>query len=135
MISITTVIRTVYYFLASVHSGMRRETQFFEVFANQTMLTQPQRAAHLVMFRSLPVEIWKIQLHLSTTEIQLVFSTVKIQLRRFQNSQILWTISSEHDIIYTQAPFLVWAFLMTLVIVISFAREHKLHQLTMHLNS
>ena len=31
------------------------------------------------------------------------------------------------------SPFPVWGFIMTMAIVISFAREHKLHQLTIHL--
>ena len=57
------------------------------------------------------------------------------QLTLFQNPQILRILSSEHDIIHTPAPFPVWGFIMTTVIVISFARERKLHQLTMHLGS
>ena len=43
----------------------------------------------------------------------------------FQNPQILRTISSGHDIIHTPALFPVWGFIMTMVIVISFAVEHK----------
>ena len=43
----------------------------------------------------------------------------------FQNPQILRTISSGHDVIYTPAPFPVWGFIMTMVIVISFAHERK----------
>ena len=43
----------------------------------------------------------------------------------FQNPQILKTISSGHDIIHTPASFPVWGFIMTMVIVISFARERK----------
>ena len=38
-------------FLTSVHGDTRRETQFLKVFANHTMLTPLQRAAHLVMFK------------------------------------------------------------------------------------
>ena len=45
--------------------------------------------------------------------------------RFFQYHQILWTIFSGHDVMYTQAPFPVWRFIMTMVIVISFARQRK----------
>ena len=47
------------------------------------------------------------------------------QLILFQNPQILRTISSGHDVIYTSAPFPVWVFIITMVIVISFAHERK----------
>ena len=57
-------------------------------------------------------------------EIQLSSSTAQTQLV-FQNPQILRTISSEHDVIHTPAPFPVWGFIMTIVIDISFARERK----------
>ena len=43
----------------------------------------------------------------------------------FRNPQILGTISSGHDVIYTPAPFPVWGFIRTMVIVISFTRERK----------
>ena len=38
-------------FLNSVHCDTRRETQFLKVYANHTMLTPPQHAVHLVMFK------------------------------------------------------------------------------------
>ena len=57
------------------------------------------------------------------------------QLTLFQNFQILRTISSGQDIIHTPASFSVWCFIMTMVIIISFAHERKLHQLTIHLGS
>ena len=41
----------VYLLLASVHDDTRRETQFLKAYANHTMLTPPQRAVHLVMFK------------------------------------------------------------------------------------
>ena len=41
----------VYEFLVSVHGDTRRETQFLKPYANHTMLTLPQRVAHLVMFK------------------------------------------------------------------------------------
>ena len=47
------------------------------------------------------------------------------QLTLFQNSQILSTISSGHDVIYIPALFPVWVFIMTLVIVTNFAHERK----------
>ena len=49
----------------------------------------------------------------------------QLQLTLFQNPQILGTISSGHDVIHTPAPLTVWGFIMTMVIVISFARERK----------
>ena len=45
------------------------------------------------------------------------------QLTLFQIPQILSTISSGHDVIYTPAPFSCLEFIMT--IVLSFARERK----------
>ena len=53
------------------------------------------------------------------------WSNVNFQLTLFQNPQILRAISSGHDVILTPAPFPVWGFVMTMVIVISFARERK----------
>ena len=38
-------------FLSSVHGDTRRETQFLKAYANYTMLTPPQRAAYLVVFK------------------------------------------------------------------------------------
>ena len=45
----------------------------------------------------------------------------------FQNLQILRTIASRHDVIHTPCLISYLGFIMTIVIVISFAREHKLH--------
>ena len=61
----------------------------------------------------------------SMAETQLSASMVQSQLTLFQNSQILRTISSRHDVIHTPTPFPVWGFIMTMVIVISFARKCK----------
>ena len=44
------------------------------------------------------------------------------------------TLSSGHDVIHTPALISSLGFIMTMMIVISFARERKLHQLTTHLN-
>ena len=52
------------------------------------------------------------------------WSNVNLQLTLFQKPQILRTISSEHDIIHTQAISYL-GFIMTIVIVISFTRERK----------
>ena len=41
----------IYEFLTSVHGDTRGETQFLKVYTNHTMLTPPQRAAHLVIFK------------------------------------------------------------------------------------
>ena len=38
-------------FLASVHGDTRREPQFLKIYTNHTILTPPQRAEHLVMFK------------------------------------------------------------------------------------
>ena len=67
----------------------------------------------------------QIQLYASMAETQLSASVVQSQLTLFQNPQILRTISSGHDVIHNPAPFPVRGFIMTMVIVISFAREHK----------
>ena len=49
---------------------------------------------------------------------------VNLQLSLFQNLQILRTIASRHDVIQ---PISYLGFIMTIVIVISFVREHKLY--------
>ena len=78
----------------------RRETQFWKVFANHTMLTiyadHHQRAAHLVMFKisihlrwSRPEKLYT-QLYVSIAETQLSASMVQSQLTLFQNPQILF---------------------------------------------
>ena len=113
-------------FLTSAQSDTRRETQF--------LLCWPhQRAAHLVMFK-ISIErdpknpttssTAQIQLSPQWQRTQLSASIVQSQLT-FQNPQILRTISSGHDVMHTPVPFLVWGFIMTIVIVISFAHERK----------
>ena len=79
---------------------------------------RPNTRHILWCLRSLSVEIQKTQLHLSTVKIQLVFL-------KSSNSQ-------DH-------LFQAWhhphsSLISCLVIVISFAQECKLHQLTMHLD-
>ena len=99
-----------------------------------TILTPTRRVVHLVMF--------KISIHLPRSGPEKLNSTLFLygpistsQLTFFQNPQILRTIPSESDVIQTPAPFPVWGFIKTMVIVISFARGRKLHQLTILLNS
>ena len=86
--------------------------------------------------RSHSVEIRKTQLHLQRSKFnsplhgrepnsQPPWSNVNFKLTLFQNHQILRTISSGHDVIYSPAPFSVWGFNMAMVIVISFVRERK----------
>ena len=113
---------------------------------NSYYANHPQRAAHLVMFKISVCRDPKKPTTSSMTQIQLspqwqkcnslpTWSNLKSQLTLFQNPQILRIISSGHDVIHTPAPFPVWGFIMTMVIVISFARKRKLHQLTIHLGS
>ena len=143
MISITAVIQYIYKhtvqadYVVSDTNGFinfwlrsmatRGETHFLKVFANHTMLNQPQRTAHLVMLkisihlgwsRSEKLHLipqWsKTQLcRLERSNTQLHLSTVKIQLTSFQNPQILRTISSGHDVIHSLALFPVRGFIMT----------------------
>ena len=137
MISITTVIQThlriqntgglccfryerFNNFLTSVLWHEERDTIL-------TVLTPFQYAVHLVIFKIF-VKIWKTQLYLQRPKSN-------SQLILFQNTQILRIISSRHDVIHTPVPFPVWEFIMTMMIVISFARERKLHQLTINRKS
>ena len=108
------------------------ETQFLKVFHNHTMLTPPPTFSISCGVKdlnsSLPVEIRKTQLFDSIAESPITRLHGPIstsQLTVFQNPQILRTISSRHDIIHTPAPFPIWGFIMTIVIVISFVRERK----------
>ena len=104
----------------------RRETQFLKVFKNHTMLTPPERTAHLVMFE---ISIYLCRSRsenlnrrrnggnpnscLQRSNTQLHISTVKIQLTSFQNPQILRTISSWHDVNQTPVPFSARGFIIT----------------------
>ena len=125
MISITTVIQIhiqiqagifrfgyerVYLFLASVHGDTRREAQFLKAYANQTMLTPPQRAAHLVMF--------KISIHLCRSRSKNLTARLngrKPKCHLFQNLQILKTIFSGPAIIHIKLHFLSGGFIMTTI--------------------
>ena len=111
------------------------------------MLTPSQRTANLVVFKisvsrdpkilTAAVTVENSTLCPNSRELNYLptWSNVNFQLTLLQNPQILRTISSGHDVIHTPAPFPVWGFIMTMVIVISFVRERKLHQLTTHLGS
>ena len=98
-----------------------------------------QCAAHLVMFKisvgrdpKNPTTSFNGQN--STAEYPTLTSMVQSQLTSFHILQFSGQLSSRHDVIHTPAPFPVWGFIMTMVIVISFAHERKLHQMTMHLD-
>ena len=130
-----------YWLLSSVLRHEERDTIL-------TMLTIPNARRILWCLRSLSVEICKTPTtclngrelnSLCPTGRELnclpAWSNVNSQLTLFQNPQILRTISPGHGVIQAPASFPVWGFIMTMVIVISFARKRKLYQLTMHLNS
>ena len=77
---------------------------------------------------SLLVEIRKTQLFDSMAESPTTRLNGPISTPNWlfcQNPQILRTISSGHDFIHTPASFPVWGFIMTMVIVISFAWDRK----------
>ena len=95
-----------------------------------------QRTVHLVMFKisisrdlKNPTTSSMVKIQLSTQWQKLKslppWSNLNSQLTLFQNPQILRTISSGHDIIHSPVPFPVLGFIMTMVIVISFACECK----------
>ena len=85
---------------------MRRVTRFLKGCGNQTMLppSPHHHAAHLMVF--------KISVSGDPKS-----STARLSGRKlnssFQNPQILWTISSGHDVIDTPAPFPLWWFIIT----------------------
>ena len=97
-----------------------------------TMLTPPSSAAHLAVFNisvsrdpKIPTTSFNgpnISLNGRIPNSQL---NGPISTDTFQTPQILRTISSGHDVIHTPASFPVWGFIMTMVIVISFACERK----------
>ena len=92
----------------------------------------PQRAAYLVMSK---ISVVRDPKNTTTSfngqnptpngRIPNSRLNVPISTDSFQNPQILWTISSGHVVILTPAPFPVWGFIMTMLIVISFAHEHN----------
>ena len=59
------------------------------------------------------------------TQLSAYMIQSQLSTNSFQNPQIIRTISSGHDVIHTPVPFPVWGFIMTMVIVITFVREHK----------
>ena len=117
-------------FLTSVHGKTRRETQFLKVYANHTRLTILYwRAVHLVMFKiSVGTNPKNPSTCFNGRELNSLpqWSNLNFSTDSFQNPQILRTISSRHDVIHTLAPFSFWGFIMSMVIVISFAHDHKL---------
>ena len=115
----------------------RRETQFLKAYANHTIWPHPNAWRILWCLRSLSVEIRKTKLPFKRSKSNSLPQWQKLNSNwcLFQNQQILRTISYGHDVIHTPDPFPVWGFIMTMVIVISFALERKLHQLTIYLNT
>ena len=112
-------------FLTSIHGDTWRETQFLKVYANHTMLTPPQRVVHLVVFK---ISVGRDLQNLTTC----------LNDRR-PKSHLNGPISTHifFKILKFSGPFLpsmtssIWGFIMTMVIVIYFAHERKLHQMTM----
>ena len=80
----------VYWFLASVHGDTRRETQFLKAYANHTMLTPTQRAAHHLMF--------EISIHLCPSRSE--------KLNHTFNSRISTTVFSKSS---NSEDHLFWA--------------------------
>ena len=125
------LVRTV--LLTSDFGSSTRRERHNSYYANN-----PQRAVHLAMFKISVSRDPKIP----TTSFNGQNSTLCLhgpistsQLTLFQNLQILRTISSGHDVMHTPASFPVWGFIMTIMVVISFVRKRKLHQVTIHLGS
>ena len=82
----------------------RGERQFLKAYAKHTMLPPPQCTVHFVVF--------KISAGRDPKNSTACLNGRKLNYS-FQNPQILRTISSEHDIIHTLAPFPAWWFIMT----------------------
>ena len=121
----------------------RRETKFLLGWPNY--LTPSHARRILYYLRSLSVEILKTQLHASTVENSTLcfngrHSTICLhgpisasqltlfKILKFSGSSLPGMTSST-----LQPHFLSGGFIMTMMIVIAFAHERKLHQLTMHL--
>ena len=124
----------VYHFLASVHSDTRRETQFLKVYANHTMLTPPQRAAHLVMFK-ISIHLCRLRsekLNLTPpAENSTLASMIQSQLPSFQNPNSqnhrfqAWRYPHSSPNSYLGVYYDKWWLSYPSV---------KLHQMTMHLD-
>ena len=137
VISITTVLqmhiqiqihrRTLAVLLTSdFGSSTQGETQNF-YYADDTFWPH-ERAAHPVMLKiSVGRDPKNSTLRLNgwIPNYSTSRSNLNFQLTLFQNPRIRRTISSEHDIFRSPAPLPVWGFIMTMVIVISFANERK----------
>ena len=142
------------YLLLDFSSSTRGERD--TILTMQTILSDPTNVRRILWcLRSPSVEIRKTQLHLQRAKsnsqlnsrelnhlppwkkTQLSASMVQCQPSTlwFSKSSNSPPISFGHDVIHTPASFPVWGFIMTMVIVISFANEHKLYPMSMHLNS
>ena len=111
-------------------SSTRGERQFLKFFRNHTMLTTPQRSAHLVVQSQflktmvgpqllntiVGTQLYGRELHSLPQWRKLnclpAWSNVNLQLILFQNLQILRTIASGHEA--TQASFPIWCLLRQL---------------------
>ena len=98
--------RTVYQFL---DFGPWRHEERDTIF---TMLTPPQRAAHLVMFK-IPIHHCRSRPTCLNGQNPTPAPMVLSQLRSFQNPPILRTICSGHDVIHTPPQFPIWEVIMT----------------------
>ena len=108
-------------FLTSAHCDTWRETQFLPCWPYYAGPTNARR--FLWCLRSLSVEIRKTQLHLQRTKSNsqlLTFNWLFFKILKFSGPSLFG-----HDVSHTTAPFPAWGFIMTMVIVISFAHERK----------
>ena len=125
--------------MASVHGDMRRETQFLKAYVNHTMLTPPQHAAHLVMFK-ISIHLCWLRLENWTScfnswRLNSVFFNGRIPNYIFQRSKSNWHLFkilkfSEPSLpgmtsSTLQPHFLSGGLLWQVVIVISFVHERK----------
>ena len=147
MVSITTVIQYIYkcrykyntgglccfryerfiHFLTSIHGVTMRGTQFLLCWPQPSVCRDSKS-----LTGAATVENFSFCYNGRNSTVWL---HDPISTDSFQNHQILRTNSSEYDVIHTPPPFPFWVFIITMVIVISFARERKLHPMAMHLNS
>ena len=115
----------VYQRLALVHSDTRRETQFLKVFSNHTMLTPPQRAAHLLMFK---ISMGRDPKNPTTSfngQNPILASTIQSQLTLFKILKFSGPYLRGMTSSTLQPHFLSGGLLWQTVIAISFERERN----------
>ena len=101
-----------------------RGERYNSYYADHNMLTPPPHVAHLLVFEIFVGRDPK-RLNGRISYSSTPWSNLNFRLTLFQNPQIIRMIFSGHDIIHPPALFPVWGFIMTMVIVISFAIERK----------